>query len=574
MTNNKNIDTFTLDIIKDSLYAIGEEMFISVARSSKSPVIYEVLDFASALTDSEGNLLTQGNGVTGFIGLLSFMVKEVVRKYKSSDNINEGDIFIINDPYMGGGSHLSDVGLVMPIFYNDELVAFSANKAHWTEVGGKDPGSWTVDSTEIFQEGLQFPCIKLIDKGVVNEALIELIKANVRFPDLSIGDMWAQVAGLKTGEKRFKEVCDKYTKEITMLAIERLLKKSEEVSLKEISRLPSGVYEATDFIDDDGLSDESYEVKVKITITDDKFICDFRGSHGPVLGPINVAYSGLVSAVRTIFLAVTNPSQDVNDGVFKPLEVIVDDESIFNAKRPAAVSTYWETMIAGEDLVWKALAPILPDRLTAGHLLSVCGFVIGGMHPDTKEPYLGVAPSLGGWGAGKGKDGEPAQFCIGDGETYNIPVEVLETRYGFMVDEYALRTDGAGAGEYRGGSGVVRRYRMRNDGNFFTGTFGRFKFAPWGMNGGHYGSTNKFEIIKADGSVDGPFGKYPRYALNNGDTIKMITATGGGYGKPYDRPIEKVVMDVKNGFVSVKQAKEYYGVVLDPETFKVVESLR
>ncbi|MBK5244204.1 MAG: hydantoinase B/oxoprolinase family protein [Eubacteriaceae bacterium] len=570
MSEVKKMDQFTLDIIKDSLYAIGEEMFISVARSSKSPVIYETLDFASAMTDKYGNLLTQGNGVTGFIGLLSFMVQETIEKFEKKGKLYPGDIIIINDPYSGGGSHLSDVGVVMPIYYEGEIVAYSANKAHWTEVGGKDPGSWTVDSTEIFQEGIQFPCIKLFERGQINEPLIDLIKANVRFPDLSIGDMWAQIAGLKTGEKRFIELCDKYSKDTVISSIKRMLKTSEEISRKEVMKLPDGVYEATDFIDDDGLGSGPLNIQVKVTIDGDRFICDFRGSHMQVPGPINVALAGLKSAVRTIFLAATNPSQDVNDGVFTPLEIIVDDRSIFNAKRPAAVSTYWETMIAGEDLIWKALAPILPERLPAGHLLSVCAFVFTGNHPETCEPYIAVGPSVGGWGAGQGKDGENGQFCIGDGETYNIPVEVMETRYGLFVDEYRLRTDGAGVGEFRGGTGVVRTYRQQNEGGSFTGTFGRFKYLPWGMNEGGEGSRNMFEFVKADGTVDGPYGKYARQPLTTGDAVRMSTATGGGYGNPLNRPVEKVVMDIKNGFITAEQGLKDYGVKINSNSFEVI----
>lgn len=570
MTKNKKIDLFTLDIIKDSLYSIGEEMFISVARSSMSPVIYEVLDFASGLTDGKGKLLTQGNGVTGFIGMMSSMVVEVIEKYAEKDNLYEGDIIIINDPYMGGGSHLSDIGLVMPVFFEGEIVAYVTNKAHWTEVGGKDPGSWTVDSTEIYQEGLRFSCIKLANEGVMNEALIELIRSNVRFPDLSIGDMWAQIAGLRTGEKRIIELCNKFGKETTLLAIKRLLKNSEELSRKQIRALPDGEYTAEDWIDDDGIGKEAFKVKVKVTIKGDEFITDFRGSHPRVLGPINAPYASLESAARTIFLAATNPSQDINDGVFSPLKIIVDDDSIFSAKHPSAVSTYWETMLYAADLIWKALAPIVPDRLTAGHLLSVCGFNIACIHPDTNEPHINVAPSLGGWGAGKNKDGENAQFCVGDGETYNIPVEVLETRYGFFVEEYSLSTDGAGVGEYRGGSGVFRAYKFLNDGNFYTGTFGRFKFLPWGLAGGGEGSRNEFDILRADGSISGPYGKYARHPLNKGDILRQTTATGGGYGNPFDRPVEKVVMDAKNEFITIEQSEEDYGIILKPVSFEVV----
>ncbi|MGO0063155.1 hydantoinase B/oxoprolinase family protein [Brevibacillus fluminis] len=572
-TNAKN-DQFTLEIVKDSLIAIGEEMFHTLARTSMSPIIYEVLDFASGLTDAKGQLLTQGNGVTGFIGMLTFMVKETLKKYGEKGAIKPGDIIIINDPYGGGGSHLSDVGLVMPIFYEGELVAFSANKAHWTEVGGKDPGSWTTDSTEIFQEGLQFPCVKLFDEGRLNEALVDMIRANVRFPDLSIGDMWAQVAALRTGEKRFVELCDKYGKAVVMDSIDFLLTHGEQLSRKEIAKLPKGVFEAEDFIDDDGLGNGPFPVKVKVTITDDEFICDFRGSHPQVLGPVNCSYTALVSAVRVIFLAATNPSQDINDGVFRPLQVIADDRSIFSAERPAAVSTYWETMMYGSDLVWKALAPVLPNRLNAGHLLSVCGVVLSGLHQDTSEPFLIVEPSVGGWGAGQGLDGATGQFCIGDGETYNVPVEVAETRYGVMLGEYSLRADGAGAGENRGGSGVIRSYQAMTDGQTVTATFGRHKYLPWGFNGGGDGSRNEFVIVKANGEVAGPFGKYARFPLQKGDVVRLITATGGGYGDPLKRPVEKVAYDAKNGYITVEQAKEVYGVLLDPSTYEVVGTTR
>ncbi|MBM7855062.1 N-methylhydantoinase B [Desulfohalotomaculum tongense] len=570
MTNqNINIDPFTLDIVKDSLTAIGDEMFYALARTSMSPIIYEVLDYASGLTDAKGNLLTQGNGVTGFIGLLTFMVKATLEKFNKEGDLKPGDIIIINDPYMGGGSHLSDVGLVMPIFYKGELVAFSANKAHWTEVGGKDPGSWTTDSTEIYQEGLQFPCVKLFEEGKVNQPLVDIIAANVRFPDLSLGDMWAQVAALRTGERRFIELCGKYGKDLVLASIDRLLEHGEQITRKELAKLPKGTFEAVDYIDDDGLGNGPLKVQVKVTITDDKFICDFTGSHPQVLGPVNTSYAALVSAVRTVFLAVTNPSQDVNDGIFRPLEIIAEKGSIFSCERPAAVSTYWKTMAYGTDLVWKALAPVVPHRLTAGHLLSVCAVIVAGMHQDTNEPFLIVEPSVGGWGAGQGKDGEAGQFCIGDGETFNVPVEVAETRYGIMVDEYSFRADGAGAGEYRGGSGVIRSYRAMTDNQMLTATFGRHKFLPWGFNGGKDGSRNEFEIIKANGEKDGPFGKCARYPLNKNDVVRLITATGGGYGDPLKRNPEKVAMDVKNEFITVEQAREDYGVIINPETFAV-----
>ncbi|EFV76628.1 hydantoinase B/oxoprolinase family protein [Cytobacillus sp. FSL W8-0315] len=562
------VDPFTLEIVKDSLVAIGDEMFIALAKTSMSPIIYEVLDYASGLTDAKGQLLTQGNGVTGFIGMLSDMVKQTLKKF-GDGKLKEGDIIIINDSYGGGGSHLSDVGLVMPIFYEGEIVAFSANKAHWTEVGGKDPGSFSNDATDIFQEGLQFPSVKLFNEGEINQAIVDIIEANVRFPELSLGDMWAQVAALKTGEKRVKELCDKHGKPLFLSSVDYLLDHGEQLARQELTKLPKGTFHAEGFIDDDGFGNGPFKIKVKVTISDEKFVADFRGSHPQVPGPVNCSYTALVSAVRTIFLAITNPSQDANDGVFRPLEVITDKGSVLSAERPAPVSIYWESMLAGADLIWKALAPVIPHRLNAGHLLSVCSVVLSGLHQDTDEPFLIVEPSVGGWGASEGQDGARGQFCIGDGETYNVPVEVAETRYGIMVDEYSLHTDGAGAGEYIGGSGVIRSYKALTDNQMVSVTFGRNKFVPWGMNDGNDGSANKVYIEKANGDVDGPFGIYPRYPLNKGDVVKLVTATGGGYGEPFKRPAEKVAKDVKNGYITVAQAEADFGVKVNEKTYEV-----
>lgn len=569
---NTKIDPFTLEIVKDSLLAAGDEMFVALARTSMSPIIYEVLDYASGLTDAKGNLLTQGNGVTGFIGMLTFMVKETLKKYPG-DELKPGDVIIINDPYNGGGSHLSDVGLVMPIFYKDELIAFSANKAHWTEVGGKDPGSFTNDATDIFQEGLQFNCIKLYDEGKVNEGIVEIIRSNVRFPDLSLGDMWAQVAATRTGERRIRELCDKYSKETILAAIENLLDHGEIISRKELAKLPKGVFEAEDYIDTDGIGNGPFKIKVKVTITDDDFICDFRGSHPQVPGPMNCSYTGLVSAVRVIFLAMTNPEQDVNDGVFRPLQVITDQKSIMSAERPVPVSNYFETLLGSLDLIWQALAPHLPNRLTAGHHLSVCAVTLSGLHQDTDEPFLIVEPSVGGWGGGAGQDGASGQFCIADGETYNVPVEIAETRYGVLLDEYSLRKggDGAGAGEYIGGKGVIRAYRAMSDGQAATITFGRNKYAPWGMKGGHDGSKNEFYVHKANGEVDGPYGVYPRYQLQKNDVVRLVTGTGGGHGNPLHRDAEQVALDVKNGYFTVQEAEEHFGVQVNLENFEWTE---
>ncbi|MDL2293122.1 hydantoinase B/oxoprolinase family protein [Ruminococcaceae bacterium OttesenSCG-928-D13] len=569
--SEKKVDQITLDIIRDSFQAIGEEMFISTARASKSPVIYEVLDFACGLTDAEGELLTQGNGITGFVGLMSSMVKEVIQKFAKDGNLQDGDIIITNDPYKGGGSHLSDVGMVMPVFYKGEIVAYSVNKAHWTEVGGKNPGSWSSDADEVYQEGILFPFIKIFKAGVIDEGLVELIEENVRTPDLSIGDMMAQIAGLKTGQKRMLELCEKFGVETVRFAIDKFLSASAEVSRRNVLAMPEGVYEAEEYVDDDGLSDDPILIKVKVTIKDGRFIVDFTGTSPQVRGPINTPMAALQSGVRTVFLAATDPSQDINDGVFRPIEIIAEEGSILNCKKPASVSICWESMLMAVDVIQKAIAPIVPDKLAAANPTTVGAFNFEVFHPEWKEYNINVAPSLGGWGAGKGHDGQSGQFCAGNGETLNIPAEILESKYGFHVSEYGFNTmmDGAGAGEFRGGAGVKRHYKMRSDGSYFTGSLGRHKFKPWGLSGGQPGSNNNFRVLKADGTVDGDYGKMARYPLKEGDTIVFSTSIGGGYGNPLDRPAEKVALDAKNEFISVDEAEKYYGVVLDPETFEV-----
>ncbi len=524
------VDLFTIEIVKDALVAIGDEMFIALQRTSKSTIIYEVLDFASGLTDANGQLITQGNGVTGFLGTLTFAVRSVLEKF-GPERLHPGDVIITNDPYGGGGTHLSDVSLIVPIFYEGQLVAFSASKAHWTEVGGKDPGSWTTDATEVFQEGLQFPCVKLYEEERPVQSLIDLIAANVRLPDMTLGDMYAQAASLRLGERRFQELCHKYGLDVVQYSIEALLDYGERMTRLELAKLPKGVYEAEDWIDDDGIGNGPFPVCVKITITDDEFICDFTGTHPQVPGPVNCALTGLHSGVRTMLKAITSPSIPVNEGCFRPLKIICPPRTIFTAERPAAVSTYWETMNYVTDLVWKALAPIVPDRLPAGHFLSVCGVVVAGQHPDTNELFLLVEPQAGGWGAGATKDGESGLMCVGDGETYVIPIEVAETRYGIIVDRYELdtRTD-AGAGRHHGGRGCIRDYRAAVD-LTLTATFGRHKYVPWAIAGGQEGSRNEVRILHADGR-EVVLGKCARYPLKRGEVARLITGTGGGWGSP------------------------------------------
>ena len=568
--SSKKVDLITLDIIRDSLLAIGEEMFIAVARTSKSPIIYETLDFASGITDKKGRLLTQGNGACGFLGMLTSLVHSVIEKYTEKGNLKEGDLIICNDPYGGGGSHLQDVGLVLPVFIDGELFGYCVNKCHWSELGGKDPG-YAVDSTEIYQEGLQFPCLKLFEEGKINETIVEIIRSNVRLPDMSIGDMWAQISGLRTGQKRLIEICGKYGTRTVDQAIERLIQNSAEFSRSQVGQIPDGIYTASGMMDKDIMGNGPFPIQVKVTIEGDQMYVDFTGSAPQTKSPINVAYDGLVSAIRSVFLACTDSSQNVNDGVFENLHIKAEKGSIFNAIRPAAVSCYYESMQYAQDLIWQAMLPVVEKgKLTAGHFITVGAYSISGTHSVTGETFVDVGPTLGGWGAGFDRDGDSAQFCTGDGETYNIPAEVLEAKFGYRVTEYSLNTTDAGAGEHRGGYGIILGHEALNDDMTFSGTYGRFEYPAWGFEGGKEGAPSGFDFLLKDGTHVPLQGTGSKIQMHKGDVARMVTGTGGGYGSPLARPAEKVAMDVKNEYVSIDAAEKIYGVLLEPETFAIL----
>lgn len=561
------IDSVTLDIVKDSLIAIGDEVFYGFAQTAMSPIIYETLDYACGIATADGELLTQGNGACGFIGLIAPMIEEVIKKF-GKKAMRSGDVYIINDPYMGGGTHLSDIGMVMPVFYNDEIIAFVGNKAHWGDVGGMSAGSFTTDSSEVFQEGLRFSAVKLVDAGVISAALMDIISSNVRFPDTAKGDMWGQISSLRTGFNRIVELCVKYGKDVLLQSMERLLHQGELAARARLIEMPKGVFEAEQFMDDDGHGN-LVNIKVKVTITDDEFIADFTGSSPQVASPVNTGYSSLCAGVKVAYMSIVNPGLAVNDGVFRVMRVIAEDHSVLKCDAPAPTSCYYESMLYSLDTIWKALAPAFPEYLGAGHMLSVCAVILSGLHHKSGNSFLIVEPTGGGWGASRGKDGEVGQFCVGDGETYNVPVEMAETRYGIRIDEYSLNTDGTGAGEFRGGSGCVRTYRALTDGQQFSASFGRNKFPAWGADGGQDGSYNYFTFLRADGTVEGPMGITARTILNKNDVARMVTCTGGGYGSPKKRHPDRVANDVKNGYISFAQAEVDYGVVVDPETFAV-----
>jgi len=560
VTTKHSIDPFTVEVIKRALISAAEQMFVAFGRTSKSSVIYEVLDYGCAVTDANARMIAQANGIPPFIGVLSDAVQEILNKF-GLDGLAEGDVIILNDPYMGGATHQNDVVLVMPVFYRGEPIMFAASKGHWNDVGGKDPGSWSPNATEIYQEGLQFPAVKLFERGKEVQGIVDILTRNIRIPEMILGDMRAQAASLQVAASRITQICDKYGLETVLKSIEIYLEQGKQEALEELKSLPKGEFTAEEYIDDDGLGGDPVLVKVKVTITDDEFIVDYTGTGKTCRGPINAPLSALISTAKFAYKAVVSPHGSSNEGLFAPLKVIVPEDTVFNPKRPAPISTYWESDSYAGDVIWKALADAIPDRITAGHFLSVCGTTVSGIDDNKGEWFFSVEPNAGGWGAGKGKDGESGLVCSGDGETYVLSIEVAETRYPFIVDQFALNIVDGGHGKWRGGYGLVKDYRITNSSAYVTASFGRNKFPPWGLAGGMPGTPNSVEMRTTDGKVERR-GRFSKEELHKGDVARFITGMGGGYGDPKERDPQAVLDDVIDGYITQKTAEDVYGVII------------
>ncbi len=560
------IDPFTLEILKRNFVVAAEEMFYAFGRTAMSPVIYEVLDYAVGIADSKGELIAQAPGVPGFSGVLDYVAKEILEKY--NNDLKPGDIIASNVPYKSG-THLNDVTLTMPVFYKDELIAIVMNKGHWSEVGGMHFGSWTSDATDILQEGLLLPSIKLYNEGKLNKDVLEIILTNNRLPEFTKGDMEAQIASMKVASRRIISLIEKYGLDNVKLAMQNLLEDGEKRAKLKLKELPKGVFEAEDYIDDDGISDKEVYVRVKVTISDDKFIADFTGSDPQAAGPINSPFPATVSAVRETYMAVTDPHAEPNGGFFRPLEVIAPEGTIFNPKPPAPTSTYWESMSYATDLVWKALAPYAKDKLTAGHFLSILATILGGIDDRTGQPFAIVEPQPGGWGAGADMDGESGLVACGDGETYIASNEVYERRMPILVERFELNVkDGTGHGKYRGGFGVIKDYRVLTSEASLTLSIGRSKYPPWGVEGGHNGTPN-YAVLYLQGKEPQKVRRVAAVKMRKGDLVSIRSGGGGGWGDPLERDPEKVRWDVINEYIDLETARNVYGVVINPETMEV-----
>ncbi len=548
----KTSDSITLEIIQSSLQAISDEMFAAMRKTAMSAIIYEVLDMGTAITDGEGNLASSGAGIPAFVGVLDKAVQKVLQVNPRED-IRPGDIFATNDPYYGGVTHLNDMVLAMPVFAEGKIVAWTANIAHWNDIGGMAPGSISNEAQEIYQEGLRIPAIKLIAAGEPIKPVIDIMRANSRLPDFLQGDMWAGIAAVRVGAKRLLELVNKYGKDTFLAAMHAFMDYGEQVSLKALKQLPKGRFKLEEEQDDGRV------FKVTVDITDSEFIVDLHDNPDQDAGPNNSCLDGATIAAQMVFKSVTDPYGVANGGSFRPLKLLTRKGSVFDAQHPAAFGVYYEAEVRLYDLLWRCLAPHLGGLLPAGHFSSICGTFIGGPHPDTGRHFTIVEPQIGGWGAFQGGDGNSGIFSGFHGETYNCPAEVAETRYGLYVDQLRLNEEPGGEGEFRGGKGIVLDYRVRSDGCFFTCAYTRNKHRPWSLEGGKEGSPNYVEIIRKNGKRE-KYAVVTALTVNKDDVIRIHTASGGGYGDPRKRPREKVLEDLKNGHITAGQARDVYGV--------------
>ena len=545
-------DPITLEIIQSSLQAISDEMFAAFRKTAMSAIIYEVLDMGTGITDGEGNLASSGAGIPAFVGVLDKAVRRIM-ELNDADDIRPGDIFATNDPFYGGVTHLNDVVLAMPVFAEGELVAWTANIAHWNDVGGMVPGSISNEAKQIFQEGLRVPAVKLISEGEPIRSVMEIMKANSRLPDFLQGDMWAGVAAARVGERRIVELVDRYGLETFKAALRVFMDHGEQVARRALADLPKGTLTLHEEQDNGVVYSVTFEIR------DDEFVVDLCDNPDQDPGPNNASRDGTIVAAQMIFMNITGAHASANAGHFRPLTVLTRPGSVFDASPPAAFATYYEVEVRIYDTMWRCLAPHLGERLPSGSFASICGTFIGGPHPDTGRHFTIVEPQVGGWGGSARRDGNNAIFSGFHGDTFNCPAEIAEARYGLYVEQLCLNDAPGGEGEFRGGKGIVLDYLVRSNGCFFTCAYTRNKQLPWPLEGGHEGSPNRAEIIRKDGTVE-QHAVVTALDVNEGDLIRLHTATGGGYGDPRRRRRELVLDDLRNGFVTEEVARAVYGL--------------
>ena len=559
-------DPILVEIVRNGVMAVTEEMKTNLMRTAYNMIIYEALDFTVGIFTKDGNTVSIGLGLPMFIRGMSETVKAKIKHF-GIDGLVPGDILLTNDAYTTG-SHLNHLTFTIPIFHEAELVGFSCCMAHWPDVGGTLGGV----TTDIFSEGLQIPIVKYARAGVVSSDIYDIIRMNVRLPERAMGDLRAQITAIKTGERRFLELLDRYGQKPVLDCITVLMDHAEVAARERTRAIPDGVYEAESFMDDDAIDvAKRIPIRVKVIVSGDEMTVDLTDVAKQVRGFYNSGPTTGIACAQVAFKCVTSPTDyPVNDGSFRNLKVILPPGRIVSAVRPAPMRWWMTFPMTVVDTIFKALSKAIPGQIIAGHHADLCVALLDGFYADSHKLFItSFGPLGGGWGAKRGEDGVSATVCINDGDTHNSPNEQFEAKFPVLIESLSLIPDSGGPGRHRGGLGVETVVQALTDFNVNT-SIERAVCLPWGLEGGLEGTGNEM-LLRRGGVVDTdvPNAKVYRAKVTAGDAFILRSGGGGGFGSPLERPARDVQHDVRQGYVSLEAAHDYYGVVLDPDRLEI-----
>ncbi|MDX6728767.1 MAG: N-methylhydantoinase [Baekduia sp.] len=556
------IDPITVEVIRSKLNSYIGEMTEVMRRAAYSPIIYEVYDFSNTVHDRDGNAVAMALGIPMFLGAMSPVVKAVLSQIPPEE-WEPGDIVICNDPHHDGNTHVNDINIVTPIFHEGEAVLFAMSKAHWLDVGGKNPGSWSPDCTDMFQEGLRIPVVRLYRRGEVVDDVRRLLLANVRAPEYSAGDLDAQVSACRHVVRRVETLVDDYGWGTIDAALEEILDHGERMVRTAIEEIPDGEYLVVDEVDSDGRTDEPVVIRLKLTVKGSEVTADFSESdlqRREACG--NASFAVTQSGVRLAMRCFADPDLPSNEGCYRPITVIAPAGTCVNAVPPAPVTT------GGLDIghvviesVFQAMAQAVPDRAIAGLYGSVSALVLAGYDGD--QSYVHISPYSGGWGARATKDGINGLMTILNGDCNNVPCEVVERKFPLRVERYALLDDTGGPGRFRGGLGIATDYRLMTDGVMSTALM-RYRHGPWGLFGGGAGKAS-VTVVNPGTDEERRHHSGGGIPLKAGDLVSHRVGGGGGFGPAAERDLELIERDLREGYVSAKAAVHEYGVTVEPD---------
>ena len=551
------LDPIRLEIIANGLRSIADECFVALMRSSYSTNIKERKDHSIAIMDKNGRLVVQA-ALTLPIHIASMggLMKCVLEKY--GEDIHEGDIFIANDPHTAGGTHLPDINYAMPIFIEGEMVAFVCNIAHHADIGGMVPGSMAGGMSEIYQEGLRIPVIRLFDKGVLQTDIMDILMLNVRVPEERRGDHNAQIASCRLGVRRFMEVVDVHSLPSVLSAFDEIISRTAMRMRAAITEIPDGVYTFNDFMDADGINTYDIPICLTLTVKGDRIYLDFDGTSPQVKGNINTTMNAVQASVNYALIAALDSEMPSNQGVLDVVDINCAPGTLLNCVFPAPVAARAHACQRVIDVVLGALSKALPENVIAAANGANTTAVFSGIDPRTNKPYLYFETLGGGMGARATKDGKDG-VQVGITNTSNLPVESIEQEYPLRVEEYSFVENSGGAGKYRGGMGLRRVLMPVDHECVFNGAGERFRYQPWGLFGGLAGGSGRFTIWDADGErrLDD---KPNEVEVVPGTRITVETPGAGGYGAPSERAAEALQIDQKSGKYSAAFIEQHYSI--------------